>query len=172
VALAFVLVLGTSLLLKSLENVPEVDAGFQTDHLFRVALGLASPAYAQAPRVIEFERQFLERIRAVSGVEVVAIASNVPLSGAHDRRAFRTAPWTSLLLVGPAWPQVGTAPSTPTSADEIVHVWADAVGGEKLSTIRNAYTRGVYEGRVKNLDRKSSRAEIKGLNAMSSPAGR
>jgi PDZ domain/Aspartyl protease len=54
--------------------------------------------------------------------------------------------WISLLLVGTARPQAGTAPPPPTSADEIVRRWADAVGGEKLSTIRNVYTRGVYDG--------------------------
>jgi putative ABC transport system permease protein len=87
VASAFVLTLGTCLLLRSMENILNVNPGFRADRLFTTNFGLVGPAYAQVASVPEFNRQVMDRMRVVPGVDAVGIVSTLPLSGAHDRRA-------------------------------------------------------------------------------------
>ncbi len=88
VGLAFVLAVGTGLLLRSLVRVLEVNPGFEPRKLYTMDFSLSGPKYAQDPAVVEFERQVLERIRGVPGVEAAAIVSTLPIGGGYDRRGF------------------------------------------------------------------------------------
>ncbi|HEV3218846.1 MAG TPA: ABC transporter permease [Candidatus Acidoferrales bacterium] len=88
VALAFVLTLATGLLLRSMQKLLNVNPGFQSDHVFTTNMGLVGPNYSQPASVAEFDRQVVDRLKAVRGIEAAAIVSTMPLSGSHDRRGF------------------------------------------------------------------------------------
>lgn len=88
VALAFVLAAGTGLLLKSLVNVLGVNPGFESRNLYTAHLALLGPKWREDAAVLEFERQALEKIRALPGVDAAAFVSTLPLSGGWDRRGF------------------------------------------------------------------------------------
>jgi putative ABC transport system permease protein len=88
VALAFLLTLGTGLLLKSLHRMLEVDPGFQAQELYTSGYSLAGPRYAKGESILQFERAAIDRIRALPGVENVAIVSTLPLGGNYDQCGF------------------------------------------------------------------------------------
>jgi len=85
VALAFLLALGTGLLLKSLHHVLTVDPGFQAKELYISGFSLGGSRYAKNESVLQFERAAMDRIRAVPGVESVALVSILPLGGSFDQ---------------------------------------------------------------------------------------
>jgi len=88
VALAFLLTLGTGLLLKSLHRMLEVNPGFQAQGLYISGYSLAGPRYAKNESILQFERAAMDRIRALPGVESVAIVSTLPLGGSFDQCGF------------------------------------------------------------------------------------
>jgi putative ABC transport system permease protein len=81
VALAVVLLIGASLMVKSFGRLQRVDPGFDPRDLltFRVELGWR--AYDSHAKIIAFNDQMLEQLRALPGVRAVALDSNLPLSG-------------------------------------------------------------------------------------------
>jgi putative ABC transport system permease protein len=86
VGLAFVLVIGTGLLLRSLERVMGVQPGFETQNLQTMNIALRGPNYEKDPAILEFERQALARIRTIPGVQDAALVSTLPLGGGYDQR--------------------------------------------------------------------------------------
>jgi putative ABC transport system permease protein len=88
VALAFLLAVGTGLLLKSLHRVIEVDPGFQAHELYVSGFSLSGPKYAKDEAVLQFERETVNRLRAVPGIDGVALVSTLPLGGSYDRCSF------------------------------------------------------------------------------------
>ncbi len=81
VALAVVLLIGASLMVKSFARLQKVDPGFDPRDLltFRVELGWR--AYDSHAKIVAFNDQMLNRLRALPGVRAVALDSNLPLSG-------------------------------------------------------------------------------------------
>lgn len=88
VALAFVLTVGTSLLVLSLVRVLKENPGFETKNLYTAGFTLIGPKYAQPGAVPQINQQILERVRAIPGIESVALTSILPLSGGWDRDGF------------------------------------------------------------------------------------
>jgi putative ABC transport system permease protein len=88
VALAFVLTVGTSLLALSLVRVLKENPGFETQNLYTVSFTLIGPKYAQPGAVSQTNLQALEKVRAIPGVESVALTNNLPLSGGWNRNGF------------------------------------------------------------------------------------
>jgi predicted permease len=84
VALALVLLLAAGLLLRSLGRLLNVDPGFATQNLLTATIDVAGPKYQEDPPVLNFYQQILERVRAVPGVQDVAIVSQLPLGGNLD----------------------------------------------------------------------------------------
>ena len=88
VALAFVLLAGAGLLLRTLWSMQHVDRGFSTERIATVRLSLPATLYAGPPEVRTFYATLLERVRALPGVESAALGTGVlqPLvttSGVH-----------------------------------------------------------------------------------------
>ena len=79
VALSFVLIAGTGLLLRSLVLMQNSDPGFSTQNVVVSAADLFSAGYKPDPAKI-FSEQMLERIRALPGVQSVALARVRPFS--------------------------------------------------------------------------------------------
>ena len=76
--LAFILLIGAGLALKSLWKVSRVDPGFNPGGL--LTFRISSPAtFKEHP--FTFYSQVVERVRALAGVQSVALAREVPLSG-------------------------------------------------------------------------------------------
>jgi predicted permease len=78
VALSFLLLFGAGLFVRSLQNLKSTDTGFRDiDNLVTFQLSPALNGY-DAPRVVHFYQELLDRIRAIPGVKSAALAS-VPL---------------------------------------------------------------------------------------------
>ncbi len=88
VALAFVLTVGTSLLGLSMIRVLKVNPGFETHNLYTTNFSLIGQKYLQNDAIAEFNRQALDRVRGIPGVESAALVSTLPLSGNFDRDGF------------------------------------------------------------------------------------
>jgi putative ABC transport system permease protein len=86
--LAFLLLVGSGLMIRSLVRLQQEDHGFRPDHVLtlRVPVGtLTQPRptgkYDTRPRQMAYYREILERVRTVPGIKVAAIVNNPPLSG-------------------------------------------------------------------------------------------
>jgi putative ABC transport system permease protein len=84
VALAVMLISGTSLLLGSVTRLLAVDGGFETRNRLSMELDLAGPGFADSGTVDQGWRRVLETVHAVPGVRAAALASQIPLGGNVD----------------------------------------------------------------------------------------
>jgi len=80
VALAFVLVVGTGLLGKSLLRLMAVDAGFDSRHILTLTPTADGGHYATRQQVLGYYRRVVETVHAVPGIRSAGMISNVPLS--------------------------------------------------------------------------------------------
>ena len=90
VAFAFLLLVGSGLMIRSLVRLQQEDHGFRPDHVLtmRVPVGMRTPLrpgskYDTRPRQIAYYSQMLERVQQVAGTQAVAIVNNLPLSGVN-----------------------------------------------------------------------------------------
>jgi predicted permease len=95
VAVALVLLVGAGLMTKSFWMLLRVSPGFRTDHILTARLSLP-PQYTngnvfgigQHRRISAFQRELLERVRGIPGVQSAAFAAYLPLSGTDSSWAF------------------------------------------------------------------------------------
>jgi putative ABC transport system permease protein len=80
IALSLMLVVGALLFARSLRRLATLDAGFTQQGLLEADLDL-TPLELPVDRRTEFRRMTLEQIRAIPGLDAVAEADIVPLSG-------------------------------------------------------------------------------------------
>jgi putative ABC transport system permease protein len=87
-AFAFLLLVGSGLMIRSLVRLQQEDHGFRPDHVLtvRVPVGMRTPLrpgskYDTRPRQIAYYSQILERVQQLPGTQAVAIVNNLPLSG-------------------------------------------------------------------------------------------
>jgi len=78
-ALSVVLLLGAGLMLRTLRSLAEIDLGFRPDHVLTLRISLPSTAYPEAPQVDALQRSFLDRVRALPGVEHAGLIRSLPL---------------------------------------------------------------------------------------------
>jgi putative ABC transport system permease protein len=87
-ALAFVLAMGAGLLGKSLIRLLNVDAGYDPHNVLTAEVYVYGDRYRDKPDVeLNYYEQAIERLRATTGIESVAMASNLPMVS-FDRRGF------------------------------------------------------------------------------------
>jgi predicted permease len=86
IALSFVALIGAGLFLRSLGNARAIDPGFDADRLAVLSFNLAAQGLA-SDAASERQRQILERVRGLGGVERAAYASTVPLAGGGFMRS-------------------------------------------------------------------------------------
>ena len=79
-ATAVVLLTGAGLLGRSLYGLLHVDLGFAADHLAIIHVGLPERAFSKDEQVVGFERQLIERVKNLPGVESAALTSLPPVS--------------------------------------------------------------------------------------------
>jgi putative ABC transport system permease protein len=80
VSLAFVLLVGTGLLLRSLERLFVVDPGFQPSHVLTMLVQTSGHEFDEVAARRRFFTQALEQVRRVPGVSSAAFTSLLPLS--------------------------------------------------------------------------------------------
>ncbi len=88
ISIAFVLAVGTGLLSKSFYRVLGESPGFDTQNVYTADFGLIGPKYEKDADVVQFEREVLESVAQMPGVEHAAIVSTLPLGAGYDRRGF------------------------------------------------------------------------------------
>jgi putative ABC transport system permease protein len=95
VSFALLLLVGAGLMTRSLSALLQVSPGFQTRHILTARLSLP-PRYAnsykfgtgQHRRISAFQRELVERVRAIPGVQSAAFASHLPLAGTDNNWSF------------------------------------------------------------------------------------
>ena len=89
-ALAFLLLMGASLALRSFLNLQQVNTGIRPDHVLTFRLRLPTDSLYTHPRQqAEFFRQVLERVRAIPGVQSAGVTDTIPLGQENSRQSFR-----------------------------------------------------------------------------------
>ncbi len=78
VALALMLVIGAGLLLRTVANLTNVDAGFDRSRLVTFSMALPVADYPQAPARAALYQRLLEKLRGVSGVQAATAMSGLP----------------------------------------------------------------------------------------------
>jgi len=83
-ALAVMLISGTSLLFGSVSRLLAVNAGFSTPDRLSMQLSLSGPRFADSGAVTQAWRGALAAVQAIPGVRSAALASQIPLGGNFD----------------------------------------------------------------------------------------
>ncbi len=79
VALSVVLLIGSILVVRSLQHALSLNLGFRPEHAAVLSLDLAGQGYSEQ-RSREFQRRLLDKVRALPGIQVAAIISGLPLT--------------------------------------------------------------------------------------------
>jgi predicted permease len=87
VALALVVAVGASLLVRSLSQLADVNPGFRADHVLVAHIQLPTNRYRQSD-VESFYQRLLPRVAAIPGVTGVATATALPLAGPQIETRF------------------------------------------------------------------------------------
>ena len=88
ISVCMVLLISAGLLLRALYAAHTIDPGFEYRNVAVVSYALRGPGWDDAG-VAAFQRQLMERIRALPGAQSVAHASMVPLSPGRHQDTFR-----------------------------------------------------------------------------------
>jgi putative ABC transport system permease protein len=85
VCICFLVLVGTSLLVRSAVRLSDVDLGFNPKNLLTVQLSLPFAKYRGGAREINTYLQILERIEALRGIESAGAVSDLPVSGSTQK---------------------------------------------------------------------------------------
>jgi len=80
-----VLLIGTGLLVRSVERLLAVDAGFDPRGLLTAEISVSGAAYKEDPAFVRFYEHVLTGVRTIPGVLGAALVSQLPLGGNIDR---------------------------------------------------------------------------------------
>ena len=84
VALAFVLLVGAGLMMKSFIRLVSVDPGFTTRNVLVASVALAGPRYPKQEQDRRFFAELVEHVKALPGVESVGATTNLPLQAGDN----------------------------------------------------------------------------------------
>ncbi len=133
IALVLVLLMGGSLLYRTIHNLLAVNPGFDMQHVLSFQVGL-SPSVATSARVRVAYQQLVERIRQIPGVEAADITALLPLSQQDNS--------------GPFW--IGSR--QPASLAEIPRAIYYPIGPDYFSVMEIPLLRGRVLSRADSLD--------------------
>lgn len=89
-AFALVLLIGSGLLIRSFEKLSNVDPGYSTNDIFTFQIAPENPNLVDGPTYAAFAMNFMDRLRALPGVQSVGLVENVPLNEGTGTASFRT----------------------------------------------------------------------------------
>jgi predicted permease len=107
VALSVVLLIGSILVLRSLQHALHLNLGFQPQHAAVLSLDLAGQGYDEE-RGREFQRRLLDKVRGMPGIQAAAMSDRVPLTLNPSNDA--------VYLEGKPEPRPGDVPRTESFA--------------------------------------------------------
>ncbi|HSJ09778.1 MAG TPA: ABC transporter permease, partial [Longimicrobiales bacterium] len=81
VGMALVLLAAGALMLRSFMNLQKVDAGIDPASVLTFTVTLPYPLYSDEPPIYNLQRELVQRVEALPGVELVSATSSLPLSG-------------------------------------------------------------------------------------------
>lgn len=84
VALAFLIMIASGLMLRTLSNLQSIDPGFDPSHVLVFSIDLSSAGY-EGPRVATFYQNLLDRLRHVPGIRAASMATALPIMGGDLR---------------------------------------------------------------------------------------
>jgi putative ABC transport system permease protein len=88
VALALVLLVGASLLMKSFVRLQNVHPGFEPKNVLTMEVALPLLKYPRGKPVADFYAEATRRVKALPGVEAAAFTTILPLSGTNSDSSF------------------------------------------------------------------------------------
>lgn len=80
IALSLMLLAGAGLLVKSLYKLQQVSPDFQASHVLTLDFDMAEPRFRDWNFRAQFQRQILERVRAIPGVQSAGLTGDLPLT--------------------------------------------------------------------------------------------
>lgn len=89
-ALALTLLIGSALLMRSLDRLRGVDPGYDTRDVFTFQIAPEGPHLEDAASYARFHTEFMARVAALPGVESVGVVENVPLDEGLSAGRVRT----------------------------------------------------------------------------------
>jgi predicted permease len=87
-ALALILLVGSGLMIRSFNELRNVDPGFEPERVLTFGIALPPTRYTTAQGAAGFHQQLLERLAALPGVETVGAADYLPMTGSGSGTAF------------------------------------------------------------------------------------
>ncbi len=81
IAVSMVLLISAGLLAASFLNVMNVNPGFDPKSLLTFSVSFSPKLYADPPKLLTAQREMLDRIRALPGVESASVVNVLPLTG-------------------------------------------------------------------------------------------
>ena len=88
IAVALVLLAASGLLLRSFEKMRAIDLGFQPDHVATASYSLPREQYPTQTAVDNFDRELLQRLRALPGVVSAGLTTTLPVMGVNNAQTF------------------------------------------------------------------------------------
>jgi predicted permease len=112
VAFALVLLVGAGLLVASFERVLGVDPGFEPARVMTGSLSFPASRYKDEATTRSALDRFLDRVRAIPGVQAAGVTSTLPLSGQHSdsviiAEGYQMQPGESLISPSQVWVSPG-----------------------------------------------------------------
>jgi putative ABC transport system permease protein len=103
IALALMLLSGAGLLVRSFQNLRDLDPGFDPHHVVAISLPVSGSEHAPADRRAAFYREVVAQLRAMPGVQAASAVNHVPIAGDLFR--------LGVVIEGRPAPRPGDAPS-------------------------------------------------------------
>jgi putative ABC transport system permease protein len=152
VALALVLVIGSDLLLRSLQRVLDVNWGFRPERLLTLQMKLPESKYDTPSKQAAFVEELLAHVKSLPGVESAATSSSLPLTGYMGTATFRfegqpspppiQRPGGPILVISPSYFQtMGTAILAGRPFGPSDHAQTD-----RVAIVNAAFARQFYPG--------------------------
>jgi predicted permease len=128
-AAALVLLVGSALLIRSFWQLSHVDAGYDTDNIFTFQIAANRPDLNDRASMSRFQYAFMDRLKALPGVESVGYVGTLPLDEGAARENI-------------------TTPRLESSGTEAPLVRVAGAGGAYFQTMGIELLRGRYFDRV------------------------
>ena len=102
VGLAFMLLIGAGLLVASFQRVLSIKPGFEPSNVLTARVAAPGSRYPDDPSLRTFANRFLEKVRAVPGIQQAGLTSSLPFGGDYSdsvilAEGYRMAPGESLI---------------------------------------------------------------------------
>ncbi|MFL6427671.1 MAG: ABC transporter permease [Acidobacteriaceae bacterium] len=148
IAMSLVLLCGTGLLLRSLQNASSIDIGFRSRGLLMMSVDPRVHGYTPE-RTTQFLTQLREQVAALPGVTSVAATDSLPLSGGHRSDGFsivggkveQNVPIVDLYMATSGYFE--TLGIARLMGRDFAH---EAPNGQKVGIVNEAFVRQLFHG--------------------------